>query len=370
MTRVTSSGTRPRVLFVGRTRYALPLGPSLARKWDALSARMDVRVLASGDGAGDPRFRLVPGRSLDGPRFYAELPARVARELRSFDPDVVIAESPYEAVAVEAARRLVRSRAKLVAEVHGDWRVSTRLYGSRARGAVSPVGDRAAEWALRRADGHRAISGFTESLVRDRLGREPTGVFPTYSDLGAFTGPVTSVPDRRRALFVGVLERYKNVEGLAAAWRLVAQRVGDAELHLVSSGTQVEVAEALERAGAKWDRRLEPAQLASALDAARVLLLPSSAEGLGRVIIEAFLRGRPVVASRVGGIPDIVEHEVNGLLVEPGDTEGLARAIQRLLTDGELAQRLGTAGHASVGRWVATPDEYADNVLALVEKVR
>src|SRR5207244_7148241 len=82
-------GLKPRVLFVGRTRYSLPLAGPLARKWDALSERLDVRVLASGTGS-DPRFRLVPPRSLDGPRFYAELPARVARELRAFDPDVVI----------------------------------------------------------------------------------------------------------------------------------------------------------------------------------------------------------------------------------------------------------------------------------------
>ena len=51
----------PRVLFVGRTRYRLPLGESLARKWDALSQRMEVRVLASGTGS-DPRFRLVAPR--------------------------------------------------------------------------------------------------------------------------------------------------------------------------------------------------------------------------------------------------------------------------------------------------------------------
>ena len=226
----------PRVLFVGRTRYRLPLAREPRRKWDALSERMEVRVLASGTGS-DPRFALVSPRPLDGPRFYAALPVRVASELRSFDPDVVVAESPYEAVAVELARRLTRSPAKLVAEVHGDWRVSTRLYGSPARAALAPIGDRLAAWALRRADAHRAISAFTASLVRG-LGREPAAVFPTYSDLGAFTGPRHPLPEEPRALFVGVLERYKNVERLAAAWRLVARRVPEAQLHLVGSGTQ------------------------------------------------------------------------------------------------------------------------------------
>jgi glycosyltransferase involved in cell wall biosynthesis len=358
---------QPRVLFVGRTRYHLPLDESLARKWDALAARMDVRVLASGTG-DDPRFRLVAPRLLDGPRFYASLPARVSHELRTFDPDVVIAESPYEAVAVEVARTLTRSRAKLVAEVHGDWRVSTRLYGSRARGIVAPVGDRLADWALRRADAHRAISSFTASLLSG-FGRDLVGVFATYSDLSAFNGPVSPVPDSRRALFVGVLERYKNVEGLAAAWRIVSRRVPDASLRLVGSGTQVEVAEALVQEGVQWDEYVEPAELARALDESRVLLLPSAAEGLGRVVIEAFLRGRPVVATRVGGIPDIVEHEVSGLLVPPGDNEALARAIERVLTDHDLAVRLGAAARERAALWLATPTDYAHNVRSVVDAV-
>jgi len=252
--------------------------------------------------------------------------------------------------------------------VHGDWRVSTRLYGSPVRRLVAPAGDRLAEWALRSADGHRAISGFTASLVSG-LGRDPLGVFATYSDLTAFTGPPAPVPEAPRALFVGVLERYKNVEGLAEAWRLVAGRVSGAELHLVGSGTQVEGAEALAGEGVQWDRRLDPPALARALDASRVLLLPSASEGLGRVIIEAFLRGRAVVASRVGGIPDIVEDGVSGLLVPPRDAEALARAVERVLTDRGLAVRLGAAAHEQAARWLATPDEYADNVRAVVDAV-
>jgi len=358
---------RPRVLFVGRTRYRLPLADSLARKWDALSARIDLRVLASGTGS-DPRFRLVPPRPLDGPRFYASLPFAVARELRAFRPDVVVAESPYEAVAVELARRATRSPAKLVVEVHGDWRTSTRLYGSRLRALVAPVADAAADWAVGRADGYRALSGFTASLVRGR-GREPLGVFPTYSDLGAFAGPPVPLPAEPRLLFVGTLERYKAVGVLAAAWRLVASRVPSAQLQLVGSGTQADVAAALEREGARWDRSLEPEAVARALDAARALVLPSPAEGLGRVVIEAFLRGRPVVGARAGGIRDIVDDGRTGLLVEPRDAHALAAAIERVLVEPGLAERLGAAAHEESARWLSTPEEFADRLLETVQKL-
>ena len=359
---------KPRVLFVGRTRYRLPLPESVARKWDALSERMDLRVLASGSGR-DTRFHLIAPRHFDGPRFYASLPFAVMRELRDFRPDVVVAESPYEGVAVELARRRLHANAKLVVEVHGDWKVSTRLYGSRLRAALGPAGDQVAGWAVRSADAHRAVSAFTGSLVGAETGRTPAGVFTTYSDLGAFTGPAVPVPAEPCALFVGVLERYKNVDVLAAAWRVVARRHADARLHLVGMGTQTQVAESLAREGVRWERRLEPAAIAPALDASRALLLPSASEGLPRVAIESFLRGRAVVGARAGGIPDIVVHERNGLLVEPGDAHALADAIERMLFEPGLAERLGQAAHEDAPRWRSTPDEYADRVLAVVESV-
>jgi glycosyltransferase involved in cell wall biosynthesis len=357
----------PRVLFVGRTRYQLPLPDSLARKWDALSDRMQVRVVASGTGS-DPRFRLIAPRPLDGPLFYSTLPVVVAQELRSFGPDVIVAESPYEAAAAEAARALARSKSKVVVEVHGDWRVWSSHYGSRARSLLRPVSDGVAGWAVDHADGHRAVSGFTASLLESR-GHEPLGVFTTYSDLGAFTGPRVSVPEESRVLFVGVLERYKNVEELAAAWRLVARRVPEAKLHVIGKGTLTEVAEGLAREGVKWQREVRPPEIAAAFDASRALLLPSASEGLPRIGVESFLRGRGVVGTRAGGIPDLVEDEVSGLLVELGDTEALAAAIERILTEDGLAVRLGDGAAVAAGRWVSTPEEYADRVLAVVEAV-
>jgi glycogen(starch) synthase len=252
--------------------------------------------------------------------------------------------------------------------VHGDWRTSTRLYGSPARAGLGPAADRLAAWALRRADAVRAVSEFTASLVRG-LGLEPAAVFTAYTDLGAFDDPVAPLPDEPRALFVGVLERYKNVDGLAAAWREVARRLPEAQLHVVGDGPQADVAAALAGEGARWDRRLPQADVAAALDKARALVLPSESEGLPRVVVEAFLRGRPVVATRAGGTPEIVEHEVNGLLVERGDTTALAAALERVLADRNLAQRLGDAARTSASRFLTTPDEFADRFRALVDGV-
>src|SRR5204863_7141560 len=94
-----------------------------------------------------------------------------------------------------------------------------------------------------------------------------------------------------------------------------------------------------------WTERLTPGEVATALDDSTLLVLPSRSEGMGRVIVEAFCRGRPVVASRVGGIPDLVQDESNGLLVDPGDTDGIADALVRVLADSDLAARLGAGAH-------------------------
>jgi len=361
---------------VGRTRYALPLSPSLERKFDALSAELDVRVLASAGGGhgADPRFRLVPPvrpRLLDGAAFYALLPFRAARELRSFRPDVVLAQGGQEAALVLLARALARVPTRIVVDVHGDPAAPTRLYGSPLRKVLSPLADTMARVGLRRADGVRTISGYTSDLVR-KAGTEPTATFAAFMDLEPFLTEPAALPERPVALFVGVLERYKAVDVLADAWRLAAPRVPEAILHIVGRGALHDVpkrlvAELPEQT--RWTEVLPASDVARALDEATILVLPSRSEGLGRVVVEAFCRGRGVVASRVGGIPDLVTDEETGLLVPPGDARALADALVRVLGDRPLAERLGAAARVAVEPWLATPEEYARHIRDLVEKV-
>jgi glycosyltransferase involved in cell wall biosynthesis len=75
-----------------------------------------------------------------------------------------------------------------------------------------------------------------------------------------------------------------------------------------------------------------------------IFVLPSMNEGMGRVLVEAMASQKPIVASRTGGIPDLVEHGQNGLLVPPGDAQRLASAIIHLLDNPEDACAMGMRG--------------------------
>ena len=95
-----------------------------------------------------------------------------------------------------------------------------------------------------------------------------------------------------------------------------------------------------------------------------VAVLPSFFEGMGRVILEAMAMAKPVVASRVGGIPDLLEDGRNGFLVQPGSVGDLAAAIKKLLQDKALAEKMGREGRKMID------DKFsADIMVRSIEKV-
>jgi glycosyltransferase involved in cell wall biosynthesis len=349
----------------------------LAKKWDAIEELIDYRVLGAsepGSKTRSERFRLrAPERprALDGVLFYVRLPFRIRHQIEEFDPDVIVATDPLIGAAVLIGRRLARATPSMIVEVHGDWRTFSRLYGSPARRLVAPATDGISTYVLRRADATRGLSTFTSSLIEGARGEPATAMFPTYSDLSAFSAePVKPLPDRPVALFVGVLEAYKNIDGLAAAWRRVVTTVPDAVLVIVGTGTRRQVVADLLRdlpAQVEYHAQLLPSEIAAKLDAATLLVLPSWPEGLGRVIIEAFARGRGVVATGAGGVLDLVTSGMEGILIPPADTDALVSELNRVLTDPDLAERLGAAAHHRYADWHATPEGFAREMRDLVD---
>ncbi len=153
---------------------------------------------------------------------------------------------------------------------------------------------------------------------------------------------------------VGVVARLEPEKGhptLLEAWPAVLRAVPDAYLLIVGEGSRRDALESQARElriahrVVFTGRRDDVPAVTAALD---VAVLPSYREAQGMVILEAMALSRPVVASAVGGIPEMIEDGVTGLLVPPHDAEALAGAIVRLLKNHPLADTLGRAGHDMV----------------------
>jgi glycosyltransferase involved in cell wall biosynthesis len=103
----------------------------------------------------------------------------------------------------------------------------------------------------------------------------------------------------------------------------------------------------------------------SALD---LLVLPSHYEPFGRALVEAMAAGKPVVGTRVGGIPEIIESGITGLLVTPGSPDELAQAMIKILQDPDLARRMGAAGRERA-RTRFSPGRYVTEIQKIYEEL-
>jgi glycosyltransferase involved in cell wall biosynthesis len=155
-------------------------------------------------------------------------------------------------------------------------------------------------------------------------------------------------------LLIGAVGRLSEEKGfdllIAAVDRLLAGGL-DVELRIAGEGDQQSRLDDLIRTLRRADRihlvgfQAETLPFFEAMD---VFALSSLREGLPNVVLEAMALGVPVVATRVAGVPRLIEHEENGLLVDIGDSDQLVSAFTRLLADAGLRSRLGNAGRETV----------------------
>ena len=311
--------------------------PSWSRWGYAQSLHSDVRVR--------------PVTWLLAPLAALALRAEVARRLRSERYDLVHAHwvVPNAALAAGIARA---HRTPFVVSVHGsDVFLAERLLPARvlARRALAAAGAvTACSVDLQR----RAIA---LGARRDRARTVPYGV-----DVDRFS-PVRAdrtlrsrweiPPGATMVLAVGRLVAKKGFTHLVEA----ARRVEDLHVVVAGEGDLRPALEAQARAAGSRVRfvgALDRETVARALAAADVVAVPSvvdsagNVDGLPNTVLEALASGRAVVASRVAGIPDVVEDGVTGLLVTAGDPAALAAALQRLACDPAERERLGRQARA------------------------
>jgi glycosyltransferase involved in cell wall biosynthesis len=161
--------------------------------------------------------------------------------------------------------------------------------------------------------------------------------------------PIVDDDREVRAVFLGRLGERKGVPTLLAA---AARLSGRWSLTLAGDGDESGMIELARRLGVEGPARVRGWIDSAARDAllhdSDIFVLPSTHEGLPAALLEAMSFGLAVVTTPVGGIPEVVQSEVNGLLVPPGDERALAGALQRLIDDAGLRKQLGDRGKSSV----------------------
>jgi glycosyltransferase involved in cell wall biosynthesis len=332
-------------------------------------ARVEASVVAPRVGAGDPlretragiRVRRFPyparGRRLKeiprpSPLLLAAYAASGLRSLlaeaREAGADVILCHWVLPAGPIGAAASALLGL-PLVLLAHGS---DLNRYAASSR-----LRARLARWALGRA---RAVLAVSEDLRRtavERFGVAPgrARVLPMGVDERVFAprpreGSRDGIADFRRSLgldpaaplllFVGDLVPEKGVRDLEAAVETLRHRGIAASAAFLGDGPLRNGADGVGagRGGCLFPGRVAQPDLARWYEAADLLVLPSASEGAPVTVMEALSSGLPVVASRVGGIPDLIDDGATGWLVPPRDPPALAAVLEGLLRNGDAVR--------------------------------
>jgi glycosyltransferase involved in cell wall biosynthesis len=231
-----------------------------------------------------------------------------------------------------------------------------RQYGVVKGAAITSL-HRGSRFLHRRADRYLAVSS---SVARHSLSALPAGteitVIPSMipngvSELAMQASRPDFLPaDDGYLMFIGALGRHKGVDVLLEAHRRMRHKVP-----VVLLGTPRPDTPPLTQPGVFTTRNVPHAQAMAAMRHSSIAIVPSVwHEPMSQVAVEAMVVGRPVVASDVGGLRDVVQHDVTGLRVPPRDPGALAMAIDGLLDDPERRAKMGCAGRQRARQFEAS----------------
>jgi glycosyltransferase involved in cell wall biosynthesis len=371
----------PELLALGGVQLAgRMIAAALAEMASANGWQIDLFSLNDPPGRQQIRFggTAIPFRGFGRAKVKFVLAALAAARkpaLACSQPRIVLAAHPNLAVPAAWMRAFAPSSSPIrsIVVAHGI-EVWQPLPASRRR-------------ALLRANQVAAPSRYTveqlckvQSVPAEKVSRLPWPLDPEFLRLadsrGAMRAP-RGFPEGRVVLAVGrwaSTERYKGADELIAA---VAQsRLGLPDLHLALVGSGDDVRRLRQLAGASgagaaihFFEGLTQEELAGCYAQSEIFALPSTGEGFGFVFLEAMAFGKPVIGALAGGVTDLIEDGVDGLLVSGGDARKLATAVEAVLRDEPLRRKMGARGAAKV-RAEFSFARFRENLAQLIERAR
>jgi glycosyltransferase involved in cell wall biosynthesis len=293
-----------------------------------------------------PMPRVAVGALAGFPRDATRAWATLVDAAKEFGPDVIHVQC-FSANGAYGTRLANRLGVPLVLTLQGETVIDdSDIYDHSLTLRMS------LRRALRRAAAVTACSRFVLADAESRFGLAPGqgSVIPNGVEIDEHVlAERLSLPFDRFIFGLGRFVEKKGFDLLLLAFQDLAPRHPDLGLVIGGSGSARDRVSRAAAAAGLSERVILPgtlsrAQVAWAMDAATVFVLPSRIEPFGIVVVEALRSGCPAIVSARGGATEIVSEGVNGLVVDPHDTAALARAIERILSDGGLASRLGDAG--------------------------
>jgi len=290
-----------------------------------------------------PRRRVVPN-SLTGI-------GRVAQVLRQVQPDVVNTHAAHYTLAA------LRAGYPTIFTIHGVMHREAEVYKStlfdRARLLLEKWLD---SYAVHKVHHIVAISPYVLQEYQDR---SPASFHRIDNPLPEEFFSLPNLEQEGRLLYAGTIDERKNVLDLLRALAVVRQKLPDVRLRIAGRTTSLDynrktqdfVAAQGLGPNVQFLGLLDSAVLRQEYAQCAAVVLASRQETAPMAVIEAMAAGKPVVATRVGGVPDLVQEGLSGFVVPVGDVEALAQRMVELLTDHDLRHSMGQRARQSAGRF-------------------
>jgi len=225
---------------------------------------------------------------------------------------------------------------------------------------------------LNRAKYLIAVSPYVKRAIAPMTTGEISVIYNSLNEM-FFSVDKNEVPNR--ILFVGGIEERKGLHVLIDAIAAIKQTIPAIKLHIVGGIRKAsyynDLLNQIVNLGLQdsivFKNHLSNSELMQEYSEAALFVLPSKEESLGVVLLEAMATGTPIVASNIGGIPDIIEDGQNGYLVNYGDSQAMASSIIKLLSDDKLRGEMGAKGKEMAKNYV--PHKIAMEHLSLYKRV-